>query len=29
MTLNGYTIEWHEEADLSDYCGGCPLLVGS
>lgn len=26
MTLNGYTINWHEESDLPDYCGGCPFF---
>lgn len=25
MTLNGYTIDWREEADLPDYCGACPF----
>ena len=29
MTLNGYTIEWREEADLPDYCGGCPFWWGA
>ena len=29
MTLNGYTIEWREEADLPDYCGVCPFWWGA
>ena len=28
MTLNGYTIDWREEADLPDYCGVCPFWWG-
>lgn len=29
MTLNGYTIDWHEETDLPDYCGACPFWWGA
>lgn len=25
MTLNGFKIDWREEADLPDYCGVCPF----